>query len=41
MNEYIKVLRKYVAENPPVYGSDAHSILEIYSIAGIIDKLHL
>ena len=29
MNEYIEVLRKYVAENPPIYGSDAHSILEM------------
>lgn len=29
MHEYIEVLRKYVAENPPAYGSDAHSILEM------------
>ena len=29
MNEYVAVLRKYVAENPPNYGSDAHSILEM------------
>ena len=29
MNEYIGVLRSYVAENPPIYGSDAHSILEM------------
>ena len=29
MNEYVTVLRKYVAENPPNYGSDAESILEM------------
>ena len=29
MNEYVAVLRKYVAENPPNYGSDAHSTLEM------------
>ena len=29
MNEYVAVLRKYVAENPPNYGSDARSILEM------------
>ena len=29
MNEYVAVLRKYVAENPPNYGGDAHSILEM------------
>ena len=29
MNEYVAVLRKYVAENPPNYGSDAQSILEM------------
>ncbi|MGM9547235.1 MAG: hypothetical protein ACI3U0_04425 [Oscillospiraceae bacterium] len=29
MNEYIEVLRRYVAENPPNYSSDAHSILEM------------
>ena len=29
MNEYVAALRKYVAENPPSYGSDAHSILEM------------
>ena len=29
MYEYVAVLRKYVAENPPNYGSDAHSILEM------------
>ena len=29
MNEYVAALRKYVTENPPNYGSDAHSILEM------------
>ena len=29
MNEYVAALRKYVAENSPNYGSDAHSILEM------------
>lgn len=29
MNEYVVALKKYVAENPPNYGSDAHSILEM------------
>ncbi|MBR4989640.1 MAG: hypothetical protein IKY96_00610 [Oscillospiraceae bacterium] len=29
MNEYVAVLRKYSKENPPNYGSDAHSILEM------------
>ena len=29
MNKYVAALRKYVAENPPNYGSDAHSILEM------------
>ena len=30
MNEYIEVLKKYVADNPPNYGDgDAHSILEM------------
>ena len=29
MNEYVVALRKYVAENPPNYGSDAYSILEM------------
>ena len=29
MYEYVAVLRKYVAENPPNYGSNAHSILEM------------
>ena len=30
MNEYVVALRKYVAEKPPNYGSDAHSILEMF-----------
>lgn len=29
MAEYVEVLNRYVAENPPNYGSDAHSILEM------------
>ena len=29
MNEYIEILKRHVAENPPNYGSDAHSILEM------------
>ena len=29
MNEYVAALRKYVTENPPNYGSDAHSILDM------------
>ena len=29
VNEYVTALRKYVADNPPNYGSDAHSILEM------------
>lgn len=29
MNEYVAVLKKYVAENPPNYGSDAQSALEM------------
>ena len=29
MDEYIEGLKRYVAENPPNYGSDAHSILEM------------
>ena len=29
MNDYIEALRRYVAENPPNYGSDANSILEM------------
>ena len=30
MNEYIEALKRYIAENPPNYGSDAHSILEMF-----------
>ena len=29
MNEYVEILIHHVAENPPNYGSDAHSILEM------------
>ena len=29
MNEYMEDLKRYVAENPPNYGSDANSILEM------------
>ena len=29
MNEYVAALRKYVEENPPTYGSNAKSILEM------------
>lgn len=30
MNEYVEVLKRHVAENPPNYGNgDAHSILEM------------
>lgn len=29
MNEYVAILKRHVAENPPNYGSDAHSILEM------------
>ena len=29
MDEYVAALRKYVADNLPNYGSDAHSILEM------------
>ena len=29
MNEYTEILKRHVAENPPNYGSDAHSILEM------------
>ena len=29
MNECIEALKRYVAENPPNYGRDAHSILEM------------
>ena len=29
MNEYIESLKRYVAENPRGYGSDANSVLEM------------
>ena len=29
MNEYIEALKRYVAEKPSNYGSDANSILEM------------
>ena len=29
MHEYVAVLKNYVAENPPNYGSDANSILDM------------
>ena len=29
MNEYVEILKRHMAENPPNYGSDAHSILEM------------
>ena len=29
MNEYIDTLTRYAAENPPNYGRDAHTILEM------------
>lgn len=29
MNEYVAALRKYATDNPPNYGSDAHSILDM------------
>ena len=29
MDEYVEILKRHVAENPPNYGSDAHSILEM------------
>ena len=29
MNEYIDTLKRYVAEHPPNYGKDAHTILEM------------
>ena len=29
MNEYVVILKRHVAENPPNYGSDAQSILEM------------
>ena len=32
VNEYVGILKRHVAENPPNYGSDAQSILEIPDI---------
>ena len=29
MNEYVEILKCHVAENPPNYGSDAQSVLEM------------
>lgn len=29
MNEYVEILKRHIAETPPNYSSDAHSILEI------------
>lgn len=29
MNEYVEALKRHVAENPPNYGSEANSILEM------------
>jgi len=29
MNKYIEILQHHMVENPPNYGSDAHSILEM------------
>ena len=29
MNEHVEILKCHMAENPPNYGSDAHSILEM------------
>ena len=29
MNKYVEILKRYMAENPPNYGSDANSILEM------------
>ena len=31
MTEYVEILKRHVAETPPNYGSDAHSILEMLS----------
>ena len=30
MNEYVEILKRHMAEKPPNYGSDTHSILETY-----------
>ena len=29
MDEYVKILKRHVAENPPNYSSDAQSVLEM------------
>ena len=29
VNEYVEILKRHMAENPPNYGSDANSILEM------------
>ena len=29
VNEYVEILKHHIAENPPNYGSDAHSIMEM------------
>ena len=29
VNEYVRILKRHVAENPPNYGNDAQSILEM------------
>ena len=29
MNECVEILKRHITENPPNYGSDAHSILEM------------
>lgn len=29
MNEYVEILKRHLAENPPNYGSDTQSILEM------------
>ena len=39
MDEYVKILKSHVAENPPNYGSDAQSILEmLYSYYHELEK---
>ena len=39
MHEYIEILKRHVAENPPNYGSDAHSILEMIRYIKIIGDI--
>ena len=29
MNEYVEILKRHIAENPPNHGGDANSILEM------------